>query len=484
MFTLRDVFFAFIWIALLILAGRYFKQKSRWLQRLFLPESIVAGVLALMLGPQVLGAIVTSIAGEDALLASGVFTEPIRTAWSQAPGIFINIVFAALFLGERIPNPRAIWRKAAPQVVFGQTLAWGQYVIGILITVTVLIPLFDANPISAALIEIGFEGGHGTAGGMAETFGELDFPEGADLALGLATVGIISGIIVGTALANWGRSQGHIQSDTGPVEDLDGVPEFSHTETRDVQERRSQLMRGLLIDPLSINFGIVGIAIVVGWLLLQGLIWFEAVTWGATGFEVMTYVPLFPMALVGGILVQLTFERLGLEPLVIQPLMKNIAGLALDVVVVTALASISLQVIGSNLGVFLILSVVGIAWNLLFFLYYAPRLFPDHWFEKGIGDLGQSMGVTATGILLLRMVDPHNDSGAFESFAYKQLFFEPIVGGGLFTAAAPALIARFGLGGMLLITGSLLVFWLGMGAIIIKQNKRKQRSPQRQKVLH
>ena len=348
MFTLRDVFFAFIWIALLILAGRYFKQKSRWLQRLFLPESIVAGVLALMLGPQILGAIVTSIAGEDALLASGVFTEPIRTAWAQAPGIFINIVFAALFLGERIPNPRAIWRKAAPQVVFGQTLAWGQYVVGILITFAVLIPLFDANPISAALIEIGFEGGHGTAGGMAETFGELDFPEGADLALGLATVGIISGIVVGTALANWGRSRGHIQSDTGPVEDLDGVPEFSHTETRDVQERRSQLMRGLLIDPLSINFGIVGIAIVVGWLILQGLIWIESVTWGATGFEVMIYVPLFPMALVGGILVQLTFERLGLEPLVIQPLMKNIAGLALDVVVVTALASISLQVIGRS----------------------------------------------------------------------------------------------------------------------------------------
>ena len=36
--------------------------------------------------------------------------------------------------------------------------------------------------------------------------------------------------------------------------------------------------------------------------------------------------------------------------------------------------------------------------------------------------MGQSMGVTATGILLLRMVDPENKSGAFESFAYKQLF--------------------------------------------------------------
>ncbi|MEM1242613.1 MAG: sodium:glutamate symporter, partial [Cyanobacteria bacterium P01_H01_bin.26] len=90
--------------------------------------------------------------------------------------------------------------------------------------------------------------------------------------------------------------------------------------------------------------------------------------------------------------------------------------------------------------------------------------------------------VTATGILLLRMVDPHNDSGAFESFAYKQLFFEPIVGGGLFTAAAPALIVRFGLGGMLLITGGLLLFWLAMGAILIKQKQRSQRL-ERQEVL-
>ena len=98
------------------------------------------------------------------------------------------------------------------------------------------------------------------------------------------------------------------------------------------------------------------------------------------------------------------------------------------------------------------LSIVGIAWHVLFFLYNAPRLSPDHWFEKGIGDMGQSMGVTVTGMLLLRMVDLRNETGAFESFAYKQLFFEPIVGGGLFTAAA-ALIVRFGLGGMLLITG-------------------------------
>ncbi|MBE7380730.1 MAG: sodium:glutamate symporter [Leptolyngbya sp. SIO1E4] len=473
MFTLKDVFFAFVMIALLVLAGRYIKQKVRWLQRLYLPESIVAGVLALLLGPQVLGAIATSVSGEEALLSGGLFSEPIRTVWSQSPSVFINIVFAALFLGESIPNPRSIWRKAAPQVVFGQTLAWGQYVTGILVTLAILIPVFGANPISAALIEIGFEGGHGTAGGMADTLTELGFAEGADLALGLATVGIVSGIVAGTALADWGRRKGHVATGSQTVDEVDSVPELTHTETPEIRNRRAVLMRGLLIDRLSVNFGIVGIAIILGWLILNGLIWLESVTWGTGGFTFMTYVPLFPMALVGGILVQISLERLNLEPLVIQPLMKSIAGLALDVVVVTALASISLRVIGSNLGVFAILSIVGISWNVLFFLYFAPRIFPSHWFEKGIGDMGQSMGVTATGILLLRMVDPDNHSGAFESFAYKQLFFEPIVGGGLFTAASPALIVRFGLWGTLIITGGLLLFWLAMGFILIRQNRRR-----------
>lgn len=474
MFTLRDVFFAFIWIALLVLAGRFVKQKMGWIQRLYLPESIVAGALALLLGPQVLGAIALATAGEGSLLSQGLFPEAIRTVWAQSPGVFINIVFAALFLGESIPNLREIWRKAAPQVVFGQSLAWGQYVVGILVTLIILIPLFDANPISAALIEIGFEGGHGTAGGMAETLRELAFEDGPDLALGLATVGILSGIISGTALAEWARKKNHIPAVQTTVDQPDDIPELSHTETPEVRQRRSRLMHGLLIDPLSLNFGFVGIAVVIGWLLQRGLVLLESFTWGQTGFAVMSYVPLFPLALVGGIVVQIIMERLGLSALVIQPLMKNIAGVALDVVVVTALASISLTVIGNNLGTFLILSIAGIAWNVLFFLYYAPRIFPTHWFEKGIGDVGQSMGVTATGILLLRMVDPDNRSGAFESFAYKQLFFEPIVGGGLFTAAAPALIVRLGLLPTLLITGGLLVFWLGMGYLLMRQRLVKR----------
>lgn len=475
MFNLRTVLFAFVLLALLLLAGRYFKQRFIWCQRLYLPASILAGALALLLGPEVLGGIATAIAGPDSLLAGGLFAEDIRGVWSQAPGVFINIVFAALFLGETIPPPGQIWRTAAPQVVFGQTLAWGQYVVGILATLLILGPVFGVNPIAASLIEIGFEGGHGTAGGMADTLNELGFTDGADLAVGLATVGIVSGIVIGTALANWGRRQGHIDTVSRRVIEPEEIPDLNVVaETPELRQRRARLLRNLLVDPLSINFGIVGMAIAIGWLILEALKWVEAATWGGEGgFAVFQFVPLFPLALIGGIITQSILNRLGLGALVIRPMVQNIAGVALDVVVISAIASISLRVIGGNLGVFLILSIVGVTWNVLIFLWWAPRIFPSFWFEKGIGDLGQSMGVTATGILLLRMVDPDNSTGAFEGFAYKQLFFEPIVGGGLFTAAAPALINRLGLLPVLAITGGLLIFWFAIGYVLIQQERRR-----------
>lgn len=81
MFNLRTVLFAFVLLAILLLAGRYLKHKIRFFQRLYLPASIIAGVLALLLGPQVLGAIATAVGGEESLLAGGLFSENVRTVW-------------------------------------------------------------------------------------------------------------------------------------------------------------------------------------------------------------------------------------------------------------------------------------------------------------------------------------------------------------------------------------------------------------------
>lgn len=449
-----NVFFAFILIGIFLLVARFIKQQVKLLQDLYIPESIIAGTLALFLGREVLGAGVAP----DSYLAGGLFPETVNNIWQQIPGVFINIVFAALFLGSTIPHPRDIWRKTAPQVAFSYCLAWGQYIVGILLTMLVLVPFFHLDPVAATLIEIAFEGGHGTAAGMADTLRKLNFPEGGDLGLGLATVGIISGMIIGTILANWGRSKGYLA--------IEGEKGFE-VQGSGFKEEKGEV---LLVDPLSLNFGLTGLAVAIAWLMLQGLGWLEAFTWGRIGLGLVEAIPLFPFALIGGIIVQLFLSRFGWENLVSRELQERIGGLALDVVVITAIASINLTLLGSNLAPFVLISVTGIAWNVFAFLYLAPRLLPNYWFPRGMADLGQSMGVTATGILLLRMVDPDNRSGAFESFAYKQLFFEPIMGGGLFTAIAPTLIYQFGLLVILLITVTLFAFSLVFG--MINYNRR------------
>jgi ESS family glutamate:Na+ symporter len=472
MFKLIDVFWAYILIAIFILVGRLVRQHLTILRSLYLPSSVIAGIIALLLGKSALGAIVQGINPESPLV-QGLFSPNIQAVWSQSPGVFINIVFATLFLGQYVPSLREFWRKASPQVAFGQSLAWGQYVVGILLAITVLTPIFGLPPIVGCLIEVAFEGGHGTSAGMAETFTELSFTAGADLSLALATVGLVSGVIVGTILINWGRKTGRIQVDR----EVSIKPENAQThppeEEASITIARENLVRDLLIDPLSLNFGFVGLAIAIGWLILEGLRTIESITWGRGGLLLMSYVPLFPIALIGGIIVQYILVRIRRTYLISRPLMENIGGLALDITVVTALASISLSVLGDNLVPFLLLSITGIAWNVGAFIFLAPHLLPVYWFERGIGDMGQSMGVTSTGLLLLRMVDPDNQSGAFESFAYKQLLFEPIVGGGLFTAAAPPLIARFGPIPILLLTSCLLLFWLIFGFYNCRQIRKQ-----------
>jgi len=341
MFKLITVFWAFIFLGVLLLLGRIVRQRWPLMQALYMPSSVIAGVIGLLLGPAVLGAIAGRISPDSAWV-NGMFAEDIREVWRQSPSIFINIVFACLFLGEVIPSPREIWQKASPQVAFGQILAWGQHVVGLGLTLVILVPLFQVDPIAGALIEVAFEGGHGTAAGMAETFTALNFPAGADMALGLATVGLVSGVVAGVVLINWARRTNRLQV-AGAIAPIDDNFEDPHPhDTPETRVARQQLRRDLLIDPLSLNFCFVGLAIIVGWLILETLRWLERLTWGQTGLTLMPYVPLFPLALIGGIIVQVLLVRLRKPYLISRPLINHIGGVALDVTIITALATLSL----------------------------------------------------------------------------------------------------------------------------------------------
>src|SRR5699024_12000453 len=136
------------------------------MQNLFRSASVIGGFLALLLGPEILGRIIGNFAGEDAFLANGIMTAEIMEVWSALPGLMINVVFAALFIGTVLPNMKRVWNVGGPQLAFGWTLGWGQYVVGLLIALMKLVPIYDLIPLISALTVVGYEGVNRPAYGM------------------------------------------------------------------------------------------------------------------------------------------------------------------------------------------------------------------------------------------------------------------------------------------------------------------------------
>lgn len=109
---------------------------------------------------------------------------------------------------------------------------------------------------------------------------------------------------------------------------------------------------------------------------------------------------------------------------------------ALDFLVASAVATIQPKVVAANWQPLTILVLAGAIWSVGCVLFLGPKLFLYAWFERSIAEFGQATGVTATGLMLLRTVDPENKTPAAMSFGYKQLLHEPFMGGGLWTALA------------------------------------------------
>ncbi|MEX0720454.1 MAG: sodium/glutamate symporter [Balneolaceae bacterium] len=459
-------------LALLLLAGKFIRLKISILQEYFIPSSIIAGFVGLILGPHVLGEIYTSwIGNEDAYLSQGLFPEEMVNIWKDLASLLVTVIFAALFLGKEIPSFKKIWNTAGPQVTFGQTVAWGQYVVGISLAILVLVPLFDLNPIAGALIEISFEGGIGSATGLGSTFAEHGFEDGQDLAIGLATIGILFGLIIGIILLNWGARSNKSQLIQDPEEASDqALKGIFKKEDRPTAGEKTT--RSASIGTLTIHLSFLGLAISLGILLLEGLRFVEVNTWEEwTGFALMEHFPLFPLAMIGSIIVQIFLDRYIDYPIINQELMKGISGFALDFMIVSAIASLAITTIGTHIIPFILLAIAGIAWNVAAFYFLAQKIMPDYWFERGIGDFGQSMGMTAIGLLMMRIADPEDKSPATISFAYKQLMFEPIVGGGFFTAASAPLIAQMGPVPVLIICSLLFLGWLLLGLFYFGRGK-------------
>lgn len=444
--------YVFCLLSVLLVLGKVLRVLLPVLQRCYLPSSVIGGFIGLALFqsfPELIPADVVSIIG-------------------KLPGFMINVVFATLFLGVVTPPIRKVVRVAFPQLCFGQILAWGQYVIGFAAVGFLLVPFFGVNEGFGNLLEIGFQGGHGTVSGMAESFTAFGWEDGIALGYTVATVGMLLAVVVGIILVNWAVRRGHISN----VRTFAGQNKMQRRGLYLGEEQPHAGVQTVYcdsIDSLAWHIALVGIAILAGFGMREGLQALEIKSFPEATLRILKGFPLFPFCMIGGLLMQKAAQMSNVHKLINHGQMQRISGAALDFLVVSAMSTIKLSVVAENWQGLLILIILGLALSLFMVLVIAPRLFRESWFECAIAEFGQSLGVTATGLLLLRAADPESKTCATQAFGYKQLLHEPIMGGGLWTALALTLLYMLGWKIMLGISLAALAVWVVAAVIFTRR---------------
>lgn len=433
---------SFIVICCTLAIGHILRVKIRLLRRLYLPSCVIGGLFAL---------IVLQFLPENT-------RQDWTQMWSAMPGFLINIVFACLFLGIKIPSLKQIWNRSSTQLAYGQIVAWGQYVVGIGVWIVFIRWMWPQLPaMFAGILPVGFEGGHGTAAGLGPVFEQYNWQQGKDFALTSATIGILSAIIFGMMLINWAAANGCTVRKCDPADiaedDTIGIIPVGQR-----PEAGKLTVNSDAIESASLHIAIIGIACLLGYLIKQGLLALEASNASMNSLGLMKGFPLFPLCMIGGIIIQIWEDKFDRHRIIDLGTVRRIQNTALDFLVVAAIATIKLNVVASGFVPILIISVMGILWNVGCVVFLAKRVFADSWFERAIAEMGQSMGVTATGLLLLRVVDPDYKTPAADAFACKQMIHEPFMGGGIWTGAAIPLLA---------VKGGMYVFTIALTAVII-----------------
>lgn len=432
--TMGNLLYYVAIVGLLLVVATFIRLKVPLLRKAFIPASLLAGLIGLALGPYALG----------------VIPQDMMSSIGTLPTHMITIVFACMLLGvKKQESGKEVFHDAAAGLGWLWSNSFMQVGVASLLCAVLFTPVFGVNPLFGSLFEIGFAGGHGTAGGMASVFKEqLNWADGADLGMTTATIGLLCGIFGGMIIINYGVRKKYTKVLTEPATggmtkevfpDGQREPAAYMTISQDV------------VEPFAFHLGIIGISILIGRLIVWGF----GKIFGYTG------LPLFPFAMIGGWLLNAIIQRTSLRDLLDRNIFQRIQGMALEILVVGAMASIKIPVVLAYWAPLLIGSVVIVALMLVWFFWLSPRVFQDCWFEQGIIRYGAFTGVAAVGYMLLRTADPKMETEAGTIYALDCPLMSPFIGGGLVTTAYPYIIQSLGA----LNTG--LAFCVGSVAIIL-----------------
>ncbi len=382
----------FILLSVFLLVGYGIRVWFTPIRKLFLPASLIGGIIGLILLPNGFGIISVS--------------EEWMKGFGSLPGVLITVVITASILGVRLPKAKELAGGIGRQFMHLNVILFSQIGLGLLIGAAFINVTYKTFGFE---LYAGFTGGHGTAAMLASSLNEMGLDwwlQSQGVGLTMATVGIIGGILVGIAMIQYVVRKGHIQS----MSDLNSLPPevlSGYAKPENSKPLGQAIQFPAAIEPFSFILAIVLITVGLAFRirgLFVGTIIHHVAPW-AWGIILMAII-WFVMC------------KIGVDWIIDANVKTRVMGTFVDFLVVAAIISLPIRAVAGYLVPMVVLSVVGMIWMVIVTLYLGKKMLPsEDWFERSIINFGQCTGVGATGILLLRLVDPDFKTNAISNWS-------------------------------------------------------------------
>lgn len=398
------------WISILLIVGNVLRNRLKILQALLLPAPITAGLIGLFLGPEILGLI----------------------NWSDQVGTYTSLLIAVVFAsmaysmdlgGSVASGSRNMWG-------YSTAMFMGQWGLFILLGLYLFAPLFGTEPWFGMMLPVGFVGGFGTAAAVGSSLEGIGIAEASSLGFTSATVGTLVAIVGGVIVANWGIRNGkatELKGDlpkelrTGYIENEVDRPSIGKATTNPSA-----------IEPLALHAGFIAFTVLIAYLINSAI----SDRWPNVS------IPLFAMSFVIGLLGRAMLRVVRRENYLDRDTVSSISGAATDYMIAFGIASIIPAALADYWQALVLLFVLGTIFCVVWMLWAGPLFFGENWLERGIFGWGWATAAVATGIALLKMVDPKLKSGTLNEYGVAYVGFAPFEIG--MTILAPiAVIAGF-----------------------------------------
>ena len=427
----------FAWASMLLLIGLFLRSRVGVLQKMFIPVAVIGGLVGLLLGSEVLGKFC-----------------PYYIHWSDNVSGFANPLLAILFVTQFIAlkfDKRMI-KKCSLIFLISAT------VIAVQVLSAMGMGKIFGLPDGAALLPFGaFYGAHGipqVIAGIYDTLGYWNYDEASAFGTTYATIGMLYGIIVGIAILNYGIRKGWCAAEkSGSLsrEDYTGILEKEHRFTF-----MKAYTSDIAFDPLTLHFGIIlGIMLVA-----YGLLKLLHMVPLFSGFAI--YVPAILVSLAFGVVVKKT----PMADFIDNESLGHIGTLALEYLIITAIATMKLDVIMNNAAAILSISLTGLVLTTLVLMVLPKLWLKQNWLENAMVMFGAWTGSTATGMMLLRISDPELETDAGPNLVAATPLWQISTQNFYLTIAPMFIVTAAGARTLALGTAGMLVVALILGFVI------------------